>query len=317
MNWEERTLDDSFRDARDFAIDLAVSLEGRLDICITNGVKEATFFDIEDTFTVLSGQRLANEKVILREGDLEEHGVHAFKTFFSEICNLPSVKKLDDPRFDPRMSSSVLHDWKKSLRKLVWDKNMTQDLLSCLESVKKNGIESSLLVDFETFLVKLEPVDADEHKMETRKPFKFEFANHCPFEAYVKEDAVVEALYTKSTLYDEAGQVAMIAFDICMSMGGSEAVCESFYSVMATQRQVGQSNSTLEDRTLVDWSMSNVLRSENIISQAAKLFIDGDQQLKLPVHRVGFLKKKGENSYKASQVLSRLKSDGGRYPFLS
>ena len=47
MNWEERTLDDSFRDARDFAIDLAVSLEGRLDICITNGVKEATFFDIE------------------------------------------------------------------------------------------------------------------------------------------------------------------------------------------------------------------------------------------------------------------------------
>ena len=104
---------------------------------------------------------------------MEEHGVHAFKTFFSEICNLPSVKKLDDPRFDPRMSSSVLHDWKKSLRKLVWDKNMTQDLLSCLESVKKNGIKSSLLVDFETFLVKLEPVDVDEHKMETRKPFKF------------------------------------------------------------------------------------------------------------------------------------------------
>jgi hypothetical protein len=114
----------------------------------------------------------------------------------------------------------------------------------------------------------------------------------------VKKDEVIKALYTKSTLYDEAGQVAMIAFDICMSMGGSEAVCESFYSVMATQRKVGQSNSTLEDRTLVDWSMSNVLRSENVISQAAKLFIDGDQQQKLPRHRVGYLKKKGKRPTK-------------------
>ena len=43
----------------------------------------------------------------------------------------------------------------------------------------------------------------------------------------------------------------MIAFDTCTSMGGSEAVCESIYSVMTTQRQEGQSNSTLEDRTLV------------------------------------------------------------------
>ena len=81
LNWEERTLDDSFQDARDFAVDLAVSLERRLDMCTTNGVKQATFFDIEDTFTVLSGQRLPNGKVILKEGDLEEHGVLAFKTF--------------------------------------------------------------------------------------------------------------------------------------------------------------------------------------------------------------------------------------------
>ena len=61
-----------FHDARDFAVDLAVSLERGLDMCTTNGVKQATFFDIEDTFTVLSGQRLPNGKVILKEGDLEE-----------------------------------------------------------------------------------------------------------------------------------------------------------------------------------------------------------------------------------------------------
>ena len=61
--------------------------------------------------------------------------------------------------------------------------------------------------------------------------------------------------------------------------------------------------------------MSNVPRSENVISQAAKLF--EEEELKLPVQRVGFLMKKEGNSCKASQVLSSLKSDGGRYPFLS
>ena len=83
------------------------------------------------------------------------------------------MKSLDDPRFDPRLSSSVLHDWKKSLQKLVWEKDMTQDLLSCLESVKKNEIRSSLLMDFETFLIKLQPLDVDKHKMETRIQFRF------------------------------------------------------------------------------------------------------------------------------------------------
>ena len=129
-------------------------------------------------------------------------------------------------------------------------------LLSCLQPVKKNEIISSLVMDFETFLIKLEPLDVDKHKMETRMPFRLEFANHGPLEADVKEEAVLEALHTKSALYKEAGQVAMKAFHICMAFGGSEAVCENFYSVMATQRQVGQSNSTLEDRTLVDWSMA-------------------------------------------------------------
>lgn len=77
---------------------------------------------------------------------------------------------------------------------------MAQHLLPCLKPVKKYRIECSLLVDFETFLVKLESVDANEVEMETRKPFKFPFPNHCSCEAYVTEDAVVEALHTKSTL---------------------------------------------------------------------------------------------------------------------
>ncbi len=259
---------------------MATSIENRIGRCTTDGAKNTQFFDIEDTFRLLSGHRGLNGKVILKEGELEEHGVDSFKVFFAEVCKLQSIQKLGDPSFDSRMASSVLHNWKKSLRKLVWEKDLTQALLSCLLPANDNKIHKELLTDFNTFLNQVEPVDADERKLQHQQVFRFQFANHSSFEAYVDEEAVVKILYTNSLVYEEAGPIAMTAFDIAMSMGGSEAICESFYSVMNTQKQMGQHNSTLEDRTLVDWSTSNVLSSENIIAEAAKLYVNGDTTLR-------------------------------------
>jgi hypothetical protein len=72
-------------------------------------------------------------------------------------------------------------------------------------------------------------------------------------------------------------------------MGGSEAIVESFYSVMDTQRQVRR----------LDWATENVLNSENIIKDAAKLYVDGCKKHKLPRLEVGKLKKRSSVSYKA------------------
>ena len=74
---------------------------------------------------------------------------------------------------------------------------------------------------------------------------------------------------------NKAGKVAMIAFDIALSMAGSEAIVESFYSVMDTRRQVRQVHTMLENRTILDWATSNVLNLEQIISKAAKLYVKG------------------------------------------
>jgi hypothetical protein len=41
----------------------------------------------------------------------------------------------------------------------------------------------------------------------------------------------------------------MVSFDVALAMGGPDAIAESFYNVMDTQRQLGgQNHSTLEDR---------------------------------------------------------------------
>lgn len=93
----------------------------------------------------------------------------------------------------------------------------------------------------------------------------------------------------------------MTSFDIAMAMGGTEAIVESFYSVMDTQKQVRQHHVTLEDRTILDWATSNVLNSEDIIAKAAKFYVDGSMaKPRLSRHRVGNLKRKSRDSYKAS-----------------
>ncbi len=149
------------------------------------------------------------------------------------------------------------------------------------------------------------------------KLFSFEFLGFTQFLASISEEAVTSLMYTNEALWQKAGQVAMIAFDIGLTMGGSEALVESFYSVMDTQRKVKQNHATLENRAILDWSTRNVLRLEDVITKAAKIFVDGDREKNMQRHRVGCLKKKGEKSSKVSKVLKRIKDDKGRYHFLA
>jgi hypothetical protein len=317
-NWVERTIEDSFKEVSTFASDLSASFQNRIETCgVTEEVGKANFFDIEETFQLLCGERLLNDHVRVREGDLEVFGAASFELFFQEVCNLSHIKAKDDERFDERLSRNVLREWKSAIRHLVWEKAMKNLLLSCLKPVNDNGITTAVTTDPEAKLEKMETVAQEDCKLNLHPLFALKFTSHASFQCFVDESKVASLLYTNEILYDKAGSVAMTAFDIATSIGGSEAIVESFYSVMDTQRQVRQLHTTLENRTILDWATSNVLNLEDVISKAAKLYVDGSSSLKLPRHRVGVMKKKTEKSYKASQVLTRMKSEKGRYSFLS
>ena len=318
IHWEERTVEDSFSDVQRFGRDLAQSLENRVESCV-NDVGKANFFDIEETFQFLCGERLANDQVKIQEGDLEMFGAETFRQFFHEVCCLKHIKALNNQHFDERLFLSTLRQWKNAVRHLVWEKAMKNKLIPCLKPVKDEYIHVAAAVgtDPEAKLLKMTCETETTDKVNLHKLFAFEFTNHPTFQAEVEESKVVSLLYTDETLYDITGSVSMTAFDIAMSLGGSEAIVESLYSVMDTQRKVRQHHTTLEDRTILDWSISNVLNVEDIVSRAARLYIDGSSALKLPRHRVGRLKKKNDRSYEGSQVLTRLKREKGRYSYLT
>ena len=84
-----------------------------------------------------------------------------------------------------------------------------------------------------------------------------------------------------------------IALDVELS--GSDAVVESYYSVMKTQKKEGgQLNDTLVERTNVDWCFLVPVQSEETVKDVATLYLDGDKDARLPRHRMpAFLDERG------------------------
>ena len=60
-------------------------------------------------------------------------------------------------------------------------------------------------------------------------------------------------LYTNDGIYCMAGKEFCIALDVALTMSGSEAVIESYYFVMKTQKIGGQFYDKLVERANVDW----------------------------------------------------------------
>ena len=84
-----------------------------------------------------------------------------------------------------------------------------------------------------------------------------------------------------------AGKEFCIALDVALAMSGSEAVVESYYSVMKIQKmEGGQLNDTLVERTNVDWCFPMPVQCEETVKDVASLYLHGDKDAGLPRHRM-------------------------------
>jgi len=92
-------------------------------------------------------------------------------------------------------------------------------------------------------------------------------------------------------------------YDIALAKGGSEAVVESLYSVMKSQKKSGkQSNKTLINRTKIDWHCpKSPVGIPTFIEEATKLYHTN--------HRNPFSK---INLGAPSKIIQRFINDCGR-----
>ena len=76
--------------------------------------------------------------------------------------------------------------------------------------------------------------------------YSLRFGSEKPIHAELNEPAVYESIYCDEEIYSAIGIEGSIAIDIALAKRGTEAVVESFYSVMKSQQSIGnQTNDTL------------------------------------------------------------------------
>ena len=94
-----------------------------------------------------------------------------------------------------------------------------------------------------------ESVQSEDKKANTYclgNVYSLRFGSEKPIHAELNEPAVYESIYCDEEIYSAIGIEGSIAIDIALAKGGTEAVVESFYSVMKSQQSIGnQTNDTL------------------------------------------------------------------------
>ena len=94
--------------------------------------------------------------------------------------------------------------------------------------------------------------------------------------AFLDEPVLIETLYNVKEIYSRIGREFMIALDVALATGGSEAIVESFYSVMDVQKQrCHQSNPIMELRAKINWLLPHVgNHTERLVEGIANKFLE-------------------------------------------
>ena len=232
------------------------------------------------------------------------HCSDSFNRFFSYVCSLNHVRKLANEEKQlnllPALASNVYKSFKYCIHRVIWEDYgdcRTKWFIPIKGEVKPGQLKGFYCKNGKWSLDDIYELHYQDSTCLTK----------------LNQAAAFASFYTNEMVAKEAGREACIALDVAMGMSGTEAVVESYYSVMNSQQfPGGQSNDTLVQRTNIDWCFPMPLNCEETIKEVAQLYLDGDKETGLAPHRVPvFLDERGRavNRYaRGSKVLNRLAS---------
>ena len=93
-------------------------------------------------------------------------------------------------------------------------------------------------------------------------------------------EALVVQMYINPKVFDMLSLETCVCHDICMAKGGTEAVVESFYSLITAQ-----ANNTLALRTKLEWVVPPFIKASKFVSGTAKIYLNGDKEFLLKPHQ--------------------------------
>ena len=237
-HWNAREANDVEKDLEVFISDLLLSFNKRITTGSDEPMSILTCLDLDTIFSFLCGKRLKNGKIELSsdEASLDSYGKASFDRFFTYVCSLDQG---EDLLFDPASAHVVLHKIKQALKLFLW-KNERKYLLkwfslSSLEPKSFNPL-MELSIDDSSLL---QNEDKEANTFCLGNLFSLKFESDKLIHAELNEVAVYNSIYCDEEIYSAIGIEGCVAIDISLAKGGTEAVVESFYSVMKSQQSTG------------------------------------------------------------------------------
>ena len=302
--WKDRSPTNCLEEMSSFVDTLVQHLNNRMDQCVSEAARElghclyipAIAFHLQGDSERLSA--------IQRVG-LEKQGKQEFHDFYEYVCELPHVKEVvkadKNAMFLPQLADHAFSRFKTTIIDVIW-KNLGDVRYLWFPPISdkdKNMKHLDVLTKFN--------IERQENELDDLYCFHYEDVL-CV--ARFDERAAFRSFYTNEDLFESLGKEMCTALDVANGMSGSEAVVESFYSVMKSQIQPGgMNNETLVNRTVVDWCFPNPFRCQETIKEVGKMYLDGDKEYGLSKHQVPvFVDERGRalNKYmQGSKVLDR------------
>ncbi len=229
-------------------------------------------------------------------------GKREFATWFTYVTMLPHVKDNAENycRLHEDRAEAVYHSFKEEMCELFWG-NLREYGIGSLTVAKKQ--------------LKQHFISPDSLVTGIRQPFKLKLLDGKEVIAFLDEPLLVEALFTVKDIYSKIGPECLIALDVGLASGGSDALAESFYSVMSIQKQrCHESNKIIDLRTKIDWLLPYVGNcSDNLVEGIAKKFLENHSSplLRDPRAIDSYFKRN-----KKSKVVHRIANEPVKYKYL-
>ncbi|PAA71545.1 hypothetical protein BOX15_Mlig019669g1 [Macrostomum lignano] len=271
--WEERTTNDAVREVEVVSSSLRQSVANRLNkgtSACSNIL--AKFMDFEQLLYLLCGSRETASngtakpiRQCINFSGFMEAGEPEFCSFFNYVVSLPYISEVaeSDELFSELIlgNHSYVHvKYKNVIESLFWGHLATYGIQCLVCSKSKKPIKGQIINSIKI-----------EENSRLQQVFKVETDVRCYDNCILDEAALIKQLYTVQPVFEEAGRAVCILLDVALNTGGGEAIAESFYGVMRSQRIMGrQKNKALQLRTKIDWCLppisSLIERSVNEIA---------------------------------------------------
>ena len=280
--WTDRSPTNCLEDLVAFIGTLIVNMDERYQSSVTeaaHALRKCLYMPSIYAHVQGDSQQLTAGQLAL----LQEHGKIEFTEFYSYICSLPHIKNHyttdSSLKFLPVLASTVYSSFKSVVVEVIWT-NLGNCRALWFPATKSDP--AAAVVDhgdlLTGFCVKESIYGIDDY-------CEFLYGN-IVCTAKFDEKAAFSSVYVNEVIYDKLGREMRIVVDVVLAMSGSEAVVESYYSVMGSQTMPGgQLNDTLVQRTNIDWCFPMVNQCEETIKEVAALYIDGYKELGLRSHQ--------------------------------